>query len=275
MDLPKYVEALENGEADAGFLVLGPDAKTIGRLFDAPHVKIMNLTQTEAFTQRFPFLSRLELKRGVIDFGRDVPPADTALVSTAAALVVRDDLHPALASLMAEAVIHVARTPVIDTYGRSQVFSRDSAFPAAIDPEFPMVDEARRIYTTGPSFLQRFLPFWLATLADRLFVLLLPILCLAMPLMKLVPMVYTWRVRQRIFYWYGELKQVEQQLNADLTPEDIKQKLAEVDRIEEFANNTTVPLGFANILYDLRQHIEVVRRRIAGLQTRHHGTAAV
>jgi hypothetical protein len=96
-----------------------------------------------------------------------------------------------------------------------------------------------------------------------------------MPLMKLVPMVYTWRVRQRIFYWYGELKQVEQQLSADLTPEDIKQKLAEVDRIEEFANNTTVPLGFANILYDLRQHIEVVRRRIAGLQTRHHGPAAV
>jgi hypothetical protein len=209
------------------------------------------------------------LKRGVIDFGRDVPPADTALVSTSAALVTREDLHPALASLMAEAILHVSRTPVIDPYGRSQVFARLSSFPTSTDPEFPMQTEARRIYTSGPPLLQRMgLPFWFATLADRLMVMLLPIIGVAMPLMKLVPMVYTWRIRSRIFHWYGELKALEQQLKPSLAPEEIAEKLAEVDRIEEFANNTTVPLGFANILFDLRQHIEIVRRRIAGLQAR-------
>lgn len=280
MELPQYVETLQKGEADAGFLVLGPDAKTIGRLFEprdaggAPRGNIVNLAQADAFTQRFAFLSRLDLKRGVIDFGRDVPAANTAMVTTAVALVAREELHPALASLMAQAALQIARTPDSDPTGRSQVFSRESTFPTSADPEFPMVEEARRIYTSGPPFLQRFLPFWLATLADRLFVLLLPIIGVAMPLMKLVPMMYTWRIRRRIFRWYGELRRVEVQLSRQATAEEIAELLAEVDRIKEAAHNITVPVSFASSLYDLREHIDVTRRRVATLQDRRFPLAA-
>lgn len=281
MQLPEYVDALDKGQADAGFLALGSEAKTIKRLFASPHAKLMNIAQAEAFTQVFPYLSRLELKQGMIDFGRNVPPVDTQLVTTSPALLARADLHPALVSLMAEAVLHVSKKPVIDASGRVPIFSRSGNFPTHADPEYVMADDARRIYTDGPSFLQRYLPFWLATLIDRTKLLLLPIIGLAMPLMRLAPMAYAWRVRSRVFYWYGELKKVEQhldrdlqQLDASLHSDEIEKKLAEIDRIEASANNMPVPQGFAHILFDLREHIDVSRRRIAKILDRQKTTLA-
>lgn len=281
MSLPDYVDALDKRQADAGFLALGPEARTIKRLFATQNVKLMNIAQADAFTQVFPYLSRLELKQGMVDFGRNVPPADTQLVTTSPALVVREDLHPALVSLMAEAILHVSKKPAIDASGRVPIFSRSGNFPTLTDPEYAMAEDAHRIYTSGPSFLQRYLPFWLATMIDRLKLLLLPIIGLAMPLMRLAPMAYAWRVRSRVFYWYGELKKVEQHLNADLkklegsiTQDQIEAKLAEIDRIEASANNIPVPQGFAHILYDLRQHIDLSRRRIETILERQRASAA-
>jgi len=266
MELPDYVDALGKGEADAGFLVLAPDAKTIQRLFGTPNVRLMNLVQADAYSERFPYLSHLELRQGLVDFARNIPAGDVNMVATMAAVVVRDDLHPALTNLMTQALIDVHTKPMIDANGEVPVFSRAAEFPVTVDPEFPLAAEARRVYKSGPPFLQRYLPFWLATLSDRLVVLLIPIIGLALPLMRFVPPLYTWRVRQRILQWYRELKRVEATVHPGASPQEFARAFGETDRIEAAVDHIRVPLGFSDQLFHLREHIEVVRRRLAALQ---------
>jgi uncharacterized protein len=266
MELPDYVAAFESGNADAGFLVLMPEAATVTRLLASPAVRLLSLAQADAYAQRFPFLSRLDLKRGVVDFARDVPPTDTALLATTAACVVRDDLHPALANLMTQAIVEVHGKPDLDAKGENGLFAR-AGFPLAADPEFPLADEARRVYRSGAPFLQRYLPFWLATLTDRLVVLLVPFLGLAVPLVRFLPQLYTWRIRRRFVRQYGALKKVEAGLDTGAAGgEQLRHAFAEIDRIEAAVNGIPVPLGFSNQLYDLREHIDVVRRRLAARQ---------
>jgi uncharacterized protein len=266
MDLPDYVEALGAGRADAGFLVLAPEANTISRLFNTTGVRLMNLTQADAYVQRFPFLTRLELKQGVVDFARNIPSVDTKLVATTAVLVVRADLHPALVNLITQAVVEAHARPAVDADGEAPLFSSAGAFPVSDDPEFPLASEARRVYKSGPPLLQRYLPFWLATLIDRLVVFAVPFLGLGLPLIRFVPLLYVWRVRRRILHWYGELKRVENTVSSDSSPADFEQAFANVDGIEAAVDRISIPLGFSNQLYDLREHIDVVRRRLAAMR---------
>ncbi len=269
MELPDYVEALASGKADAGFLVLAPDARTLQRLFALDGVRLMSLAHADAYAQRYPFLSRIELKQGIIDFARNIPPADTTMVATLAAAVVRDDLHPALANLLTQAILVERLQPLAGPNGEAPIFQRLTENAGATDPEMAMSDEARRVYRSGTPFLQRYLPFWLATLADRLMVLLLPLVGVLLPMLRLGPMLYSWQVRRRLLYWYRELKVVEEDIGNDADAETIDRKRARVEEIEMAVNEIPLPLTFTNQLYDLRAHIDIVRRRLGELRGKH------
>lgn len=261
-ELPDYVDILSKGEADAGFLVLAADAQTIQRLLKVPNVRLMNFGNADAYIQRFPFLSRLILHQGVVDFAANIPPADTTLIATTPAVLVRADAHPALVSLLTQAVQEVHSQPTVDQSGNAPLFQRIGEFPNPNDPEFALSDEARRVYRSGAPFLQRYMPFWVATMVDRLmvsFVVLLPIL---IPLVRFAPQIYNWRIRRRITYWYGVLRRLEAGAKPGATPEEETAKFRELSRIEAAVENIPVPLGFADQLYQLRQHVEVVRRRL-------------
>ena len=99
-------------------------------------------------------------------------------------------------------------------------------------------------------------------MVDRLLVSLVVLLPILIPLVRFAPQIYNWRVRRRIMYWYGELKRLEAAAKRAATPAERAAKLRELDRIEAAVDNIPVPLGFADRLYDLRQHIEGVRRRL-------------
>ncbi len=259
-ELPTYPETFEAGGADAGVLVLAPEARTVKRLFESTHARLMNLAQADAYAQRFPFLTRIELKQGVVSFARNVPATDTQLVSTTAAVVVRRDLHPALANLLAQAVIATHAPPRVEATGENALLHRAGAFPVSEDQEFTLSPDAQRVYKSGAPFLQRYMPFYWAVIVDRFVVLLLPALGILVPTLRLAPMLYTWRVRRRILYWYRELKKVEAGIKP--APTEMARALNEIDRIEEAVNRIPVPLAFSNQLYDLRQHIDVVRRKL-------------
>lgn len=267
-ELPDYVDALANGRADAGFLVLAAEARTIQRLFQSPGVKLMSFTNADAYTQKFAFLSKLELNEGAIDLGRKIPPDNTTLLATTAAVVVRDDAHPALVSLLAQAVHETHSAPIRDASGQASLFQRAGEFPTAADPEFPMTDEARRVYRNGPPFLQRYVPFWLASTIDRLLVSMLVLVPLVVPVAKLAPQLYRWRMRRRILYWYGVLKRLEGQSRTLTTTAERTRSLAELDNIEAAVDLVPIPLGFADQLYELRQNIDAVRARLSSRPTR-------
>jgi TRAP transporter TAXI family solute receptor len=258
-------EELQQGRIDAAFIIAAPEAPVVQVLLRSPGVRLMSFSQAEAYTHRFSFLSKITLPKGVVDLVRDNPPRNTALLATTANLIVSDELHPALASLLLQAMSEV--------HGRSGFFQHAGEFPSYKDHSFELSPDAVRHYKSGPPFLQRYLPFWVAVLVERLFVLLLPLFALLLPLLRVAPAIYSWRVRSKIFRCYGELKFLENDLRQHYDPALRQEYLDRLDRIEEEANTRNIPLAFSDLLYTLREHINLVRRNLRNLETVHKGAA--
>ncbi len=269
LPLPDYAKTFESGAADAGFLVIGAEGAPVQALLRQPGTNLMSMAQADALIQRYPYLSAITLRQGVVDFAQNIPPADTPLVATKAALLVREDLNPALVTVLAQAILTVQGKPTLKSTGESKLFSL-GVDALSDDPEFPMPDDARRVYKNGPTFFQRVLPFWVATLLDRALILILPLLGIILPMIRLVPALYNWRMRRRILYWYRQLKNLENNLPKTATLDLIEMKEQELERIEEGVRKISVPINFAADLYNLRDHVEFVKRNIANLR---HGPA--
>lgn len=252
-------EALQQGRVDAAFIIAAPEAPVVQLLLRSPGVRVMNFVQADAYTRRFPFLSRIVLPKGTVDLVHENPPQDTLLLATTANLVAGESLHPALASLLLQAMREV--------HGGNGFFQRAGDFPAWRDQSFPLLPDARRFYESGPPFLQRFLPFWLAVLGERMLVLLLPLLGLLVPLLRFAPSIYAWRVRSKLFRCYGELKFLESELDQPAAAPRRQEILVRLDAIENEARRRSVPLAFTNELYTLREHINLVRRKLIAAAT--------
>ncbi|MBK7674490.1 TAXI family TRAP transporter solute-binding subunit [Accumulibacter sp.] len=254
-------EALQQSEIDAAFIVAAQEAPVVQVMLRSPGLRVVSLSQADAYLRRFPFLSKVVLPRGVVDLVRDVPPRDTVLLATTANVIVRDDLHPALASLLLQAMTEVN--------GRGGFFQRAGEFPAYKDQSFPLSADAQRYYQSGPPFLQRYLPFWLAVLVERLFVMILPLVMVLLPLLKFAPAIYSWRVRSKIVRCYGDLKFLENDLRQHYDPPQHQEYVAHLERIENAASTLNIPLAFSDLLYTLREHINLVREELHRLATTH------
>jgi TRAP-type uncharacterized transport system substrate-binding protein len=246
---PAVVDLLE-GRIDALVLASAPESPMVQMLLQTPGIRLLDFAQSEAYARRFAFMSPVVLPRGVIDLARDQPPADVRLVAPTATLVARDALHPALTQLFVQAAMQV--------HGGAGWFQRKGEFPNTANNERPIAPEALRIYRNGVPWLQRYLPFWLANLADRMWVVLLAIGAVLIPLTRIVPPLYEFRIRSRVFRWYGQLRAVEQAQGRRSTDE----LLAELDDIDRHVSQVTVPLSYADELYALRSHIQAVRLRL-------------
>ena len=245
-------EALISGEVDAAFLVSAPDAALVQELLRAPGIKLMSLSQAEAYAKRYPWLARVVLHKGVIDFAQGIPARDVELVAAVALLAVRDDVHPALQFALAQAAA--------DTHRGPGIFNSGQHFPQSQGTELPMSKVAERFHKSGPPFFQRYMPFWIAVLMDRLLVLLIPIVTILIPLIKIVPMVYGWRMHKRLWHWYDKLKKLEQAMADE--PENHEKHQQELDLIEDAVSGIPLPLQYSEQYYNLRAHIEYVWRRL-------------
>jgi TRAP transporter TAXI family solute receptor len=254
-------EALQQSEIDAAFIVAAQEAPVVQVMLRSPGLRVVSLSQADAYLRRFPFLSKVVLPRGVVDLVRDLPPRDTVLLATTANVIVRDDLHPALASLLLQAMTEVN--------GRGGFFQRAGEFPAYKDQSFPLSTDAQRYYKSGPPFLQRYLPFWLAVLVERLFVMILPLVMVLLPLLKFAPAIYSWRVRSKIVRCYGDLKFLENDLRQHYKPPQHQEYVAHLERIANTASTLNIPLAFSDLLYTLREHINLVREELRRLATTH------
>jgi hypothetical protein len=214
----------------------------------------MSFDRVEAYTTRYRFLTEVRLPEGVIDFEKNIPSRDVILLAPAAQLVAREDFHPALIDLLLQAAKEI--------HGAGGLFEEPDEFPSTKYLDFPLDKDARRFYESGPPFLRRHLPFWAATLVDRLKIMLLPLVVLLLPFFKLMPLVYRWRVRSRIYRWYSELEGVDPRIQQDDSGGSPKEYLAELDRIEDQVTKVSIPLSYSKELYDLRLHIEMLRNEL-------------
>lgn len=250
-------QALANKRIDAAFVVGPTQSAAIWTLLHTPGVKLMNLVHAEAYTRQFPHLGKLVLPRGAVDMAVDLPPTDVELLAPMATLVVREDTHPALIDLLMQAMS--------EAHGGTGIFQRAGEFPRAsvtTGADFPLSPEAQRYYKSGKPWLQRFLPFWAATLVDRMVVLLIPLFAVLIPVMKIAPGLYNWRIKSRIYKRYGELKFIEAELEADPAKLSRDAWLKRVDTIEQDVNHLPMPLAFSDMIYTLRSHIGLVREAI-------------
>ncbi|MFT3665246.1 TAXI family TRAP transporter solute-binding subunit [Piscinibacter sp.] len=246
------VVALLDGELDALVFASAPESPLVQMLLQTPGIRLFDFPQAEAYSRRFPFLSAVTLPRGVVDLARDLPPANIRMIAPTATLVAKESLHPALVQLFVQAARQI--------HGGPGWFQRKGAFPSIENTERTLAPEAERFYRSGPPFLQRYLPFWLANLIDRMWVVLVSIIAILIPLSRVVPPLYALRVRSRIFRWYGQLRRLE-----EAAPERPSgELLAELDKLEERAGRISVPLSYADELYALRANIHMVRRRLQG-----------
>ncbi|MBI3095790.1 MAG: ABC transporter substrate-binding protein [Rhodocyclales bacterium] len=245
------VERLQKNEIDAVFVVGPTQSSLVWSLLYTPGVRLMSLAHAEAYARRFPHLARLVLPRGAIDLTQEIPPRDIELVSPMTTLLVREDTHPALIGLLMQVASEV--------HGEPGVFQKPGEFPRAGHSDFPLAKEAERYYTSGKPFLQRYMPFWAATLIDRMMVMLVPLLAVLLPLFKFAPQLYGWRVRSRIYRRYGELKFLENEVNENPAAHSRAEWLEMLDRIETDASRIRTPLTFSDMLYTLRMHIDLVR----------------
>jgi TRAP transporter TAXI family solute receptor len=246
-------DMLAHGGIDAAFFIADPKSPMIQALIRTPGIRLVNLERAEAYVRQHYYLTRITLPRGVFDLQGDIPDHDIQMIATPANLVVKQDLHPALAYLLLRAAGEV--------HGKPSLFSKLHAFPAADDTELPLSPEAARYYKSGAPFLQRYLPFWAANLIDRLLVLLVPALVILIPAMRLLPALYRWRVRSRIYRWYARLKEIEIGLGDKLSDQDLQSILRKLDSIENAVNRIETPLAYSENLYVFRQHIDLVRQR--------------
>jgi hypothetical protein len=214
----------------------------------------MSYGHADAYPRLLPYIKKLTLPSGVIDVAHDIPEKEVALVGTKAMLAARDGLHPALIELLVDAAHEI--------HGGQGLFEEAGEFPGTTRVDLRISTDADRHKRFGPSFLYRYLPFWLATLAERAIIILVPLAAVLLPLFHYLPQLLRWRVRSRIYRWYGELALLERDVAERTGALPTEKWLADLERIERAVARIHTPSGYASEAYTLREHIALVRRAV-------------
>jgi TRAP-type uncharacterized transport system substrate-binding protein len=255
MDDEEAAQDLLTGKVDAVFLMAdSASSQLMRKLLHEPGIHLFNFTQADAYTRRVGYLNKLVLPKGAIDFGKNIPDKDICLIAPSVELIARDDLHPALSDLLLEAAKEI--------HGRATLFQGRGEFPVPLEHEFRISDDASRYYKSGKSFLYRYFPFWMASLINLILVVFLPIVLILIPGLRVIPAIYQWGTKMRIYRWYRQLLALEQDMIDRMDTNKQKELLARLDQIEQAVNNMKVPASFANQFYVLRGHVGFVRARL-------------
>lgn len=243
--------AFIEGQIDALVFASAPESVMVQMLLQTPGVHLMNFAQAQAYARRFGFLTPLVLPQGVVDLASNRPARDLNLVASTTSLLAASHTHPAILQLFAQTAVEL--------HGKSGWFNKARQFPSMEQTELPLAPEAERAMRSGTPLLQRYLPFWLANLIERMWLAMGLIIALALPLSRVLPPLYAFRVRSRVFRWYAELRDLEAQAErGELAVDGLLTSLNEVERKAEQVH---LPLSYTDELYTLRHHIDLVRQK--------------
>jgi TRAP-type uncharacterized transport system substrate-binding protein len=257
LGLPPQIaaEKLIAGEIDAAFIVTGWDSPIVQQLITANGIDLASIPRADAYVALYPFLNKVVLPAGVADLSTNRPPADVTLLAPKASLAVRGDLHSAIQHLLLSAAVQIHSQPGI--------FNKAGQFPAAESVDLPLSDEAQRFYKNGRPFLQEHLPFWMATLVEKVLVVFVPLAVLLYPMFKLLPQAYDWLMQSKILRLYDEMRSIESEIGST-EPERNQEVIArKIDELSQRANQLRLPTTYASALYTLRGHLDLVRARLS------------
>ena len=254
VELDELGRAFVDGDLDAAFVIADPDADVVRNLLQVTAVRIHGPARLAAYVRLYSYLTQVSLPEGVLDLRANQPDEDVHTVALTAMLVARKELHPALVDLLLVAAA--------DIHGSHSVLADSGDFPSARYIDLPLSPDADRHFRNGPPFLMRYLPFWTATLVDRLWVMLLPLFGLAIPLIKLVPPAYEWRIRRKLLRLYFELEQLDPRHNSVKNKADRAGRIVSLNKLDNQTVTVSVPQSYKDDLYKLRRDIDLVRRQL-------------
>ena len=253
------VQALQQGTVDAVFLVSPRESSTMQNLLKIPGVQLGSLLKSAAIVERNPYLEASLLPQGTL--GARIPSRDTAMLTMSTSLVARQGLHPALKRLA------IAVTMEVNSSGG--LFHRAGDFPSLRRIDFPTAPYTRYTLAQGLPLHERLLPFWWAQLAERLILLVLPIVLVALWLMLRIPNYVRWVLQNRVNRWYGALKFIENDLSQEkVSGMDRARFLVSLNSIDEAVLAFHCPKDLMAQCYTLHQHIEFVRQRLYRMRGR-------
>ena len=251
---PAGIKALKDGEADVAILppqsVHSPIMQPV---WGNPELRLMNVSQAETLARLFANLNHLVLPQGAVDLEKNIPPTDVNLIATTNVVVVRKDLHPELIYLLAKTMQ--------EEHSGATIFNRAGEFPTQTDPEYPMAEEAVDFYRNGPSFLQRYLPFWMINYAKRVAAIVVTAVAIVIPLFTFTPKLYAWLLNLRLMRLYRRLRAVNARLKGELTATQVAALQGDLDHIDRAAN--ILPMRHSDVFFALLMHIDMTRTRLA------------
>jgi TRAP-type uncharacterized transport system substrate-binding protein len=246
------VDALNSGKVDAVIIVSTPRASAIEALLSNPRFRLMDVSTAETFTRIFPAFTKLVWPKGMVEIDPPNPQNDVTLLGVTSTVVVRGNVHPAIIQIL-------ART-LKEEHGGPGLFQRAGEFPKSVDSEFPMSQIAVDYYKNGPSFLQEYLPFWIAIYARRTIALLVAALAIAFPVFSVAPRLYGWLVQEQLRKLYRRLRVVENALLVELTVPQLKTLQSEIAAIDRAAR--AVPMRNSDLYFMLRYHLDRTGSRL-------------
>lgn len=252
--------ALLAGQVDAAVFAAGYTAPYVRQLVDAEDIMLLSFPRAPALAQRQPALAHITLLRGVMGVGENQPPSDVHLIAPVAHLVVREDLHPAIHAILLEAADDIHSAP--------SLLAEPGQFPEGARTDLPLSKEAQRYYRDGPSALRRYFSFGMANFLERAWVLLIPLVTLLIPLVRVAPPIYRWRVRRKIYIWYDDLRELEAKGRAASTEEDRETVREELRDLQEEIGKLEVPLSYTDDVYRLRSHVAFVNQLLGGMNSK-------
>jgi TRAP transporter TAXI family solute receptor len=246
---------LRAGELDGAAIVSGWDSPAVRELLADPGISLLDFPRVDAYVALMPYLRQVKVPEGVGNLAANRPAGDVNLMATKASLLVRADMHPAHQFLL----LRAAR----ELQARASIFNSANEFPAAEVIDAPLSDAAQNFYESGPNFLQRNLPFWLASFVEYSLFLLLPIVGILYPLFRFGPAVYRWEMRHRVLRLYGALRAIEARARAASNQQDFAALSSELDALDAKIAKAWIPRGFSATAYELKLHLAYVRNLLA------------
>ena len=249
-------EMLLRNEIDAMFLVSGITSPTIMQLATAPDVQILNLRLAPTYARMIAQLHNVDLLEGSFSIAALRPPETKQMVADTSVLVARNDLHPDIQLLLLRAAA-AAQGKLLDP------FPSAVTFPTVIGLTLPVSATIAQYFERGQTFLEKYLPFWVASPLERFYWLVLPAMLLMYPIVRSTPSAYGALMRRRVNGWYRRLRDLELGLERfDIA--ELDARIAELEHAERrlLPSTVRVPDSYLEMFYGLRSDILLVVERL-------------
>jgi len=243
---------LVEGKLDVAFFVTSYRDPGIIELLRHKDLRLTSFRREVAYTRKFRGLTPVKIPEGLLDLKDNIPAENITLLSPSALLVARDTINPRLVELL----LKVAQA----VHGPGDLLDPPLKFPSLEGVDVPINEAAETYLTSGESFLSRNLPYRALRWVLLLKLLLLPLLAVWLPLLRLAPLIASWRKGRWLKRYYARLRDVEGKLATARWPNEIRDGINELESLrgEVQAVSRKLPLQQQQDIYHWRLHVQLI-----------------